>query len=288
MCTECVKSTHTKPHAWVHRRIRRYMRQGLSKEEAEQRCYGAYNSRGKTANVSIKGALYKQDDVKYTEISPDSRICSNCRWYSTQKDTMPCHIVWDAPLAIVPNGVCDKWEGMPSGSTVNAWVYTAAGENSQKGLTPGIEIFKADGTEYMRIVTSNSYRDREKQWITTQALAEYVESEWDGNRFKGTNYVLYFHRKIPIGRIVWADMVGPFLVEIAEKRHSNVLRFQTYIDRTWARVKRSPGYYGASHGFRAGPDDLRKGTFTRIEKFETSVLPRRWAANVLTSSEVIE
>lgn len=157
-----------------------------------------------------------------------------------------------------------------------------------KALVEGIEVFKADDTEYMRIVTSNAYRDREGEWITTEALTEYVESEWDGDRFKGTNYVLYFHRGIPIGRVVWADMVGPFLVEVVAKRHSRIPRFQAYIDRIWARVKRAPGYYGASHGFRAGPGDLHKDTFTRIEKFETTVLPRRWAANVLTSSEVIK
>ncbi len=35
-----------KPAAWVHECIRRYVAQGLSEEEAAQRCYGAYHNRG--------------------------------------------------------------------------------------------------------------------------------------------------------------------------------------------------------------------------------------------------
>ncbi len=161
--------------------------------------------------------------------------------------------------------------------------------NQGKGSSElnAVAFVKSGGMEYMRIVTSNSYRDREGEYITTEALRNYVESQWDGDTFRGNNYLLYFHSGIPIGYIVWADMVGPFLVEVAAKRLSGVPAFQKVIDRIWERVRQNPGYYGASHGFRAGPGDMHKDTFTRIEKFETSVLPRCFAANVLTSSEVI-
>ena len=54
------------------------------------------------------------------------------------------------------------------------------------------QVFKAaDGTRHMLIVTSNSYKDREDQTITTAALTDYVERQWSGDEFAGDNVLLF-------------------------------------------------------------------------------------------------
>jgi len=71
-----------------------------------------------------KGALLFQQDVNYTVQSPHpAQFCRNCRWFSDQPDTAPCHLVVNGgPLTIVEGGFCDRWEIIPNGSTVNAFV----------------------------------------------------------------------------------------------------------------------------------------------------------------------
>lgn len=71
-----------------------------------------------------KAALLFQQDVNYTVQSPHpAQFCRNCRWFSDQPNTAPCHLVVNGgPLTIVEGGYCDRWEIIPDGSTVNAFV----------------------------------------------------------------------------------------------------------------------------------------------------------------------
>lgn len=147
---------------------------------------------------------------------------------------------------------------------------------------------KALGGDLMLIITSNSYKDREDEYISTAALSDYVESAWDGDTFIGDNVLLYHHRGPVIGYIVWADMQGPFLVEVARKRRSRLPAIQKYIDTIWSWVKHSPAGWGASHGFRYRKADRDSAaTYHRILKKETSVLRRLLAANPYTYAEVV-
>ncbi len=148
-------------------------------------------------------------------------------------------------------------------------------------------VIKAAG-DLMLVVTSNSYQDREGEWLTTKALSEWVDSQWKGNKFIGHNPLLYNHRGIAIGHIIWADMFGPFLVEVARKRSSLVPAFQNMIDAVWGRVKNAPDGWGASHkfGFRMRDRDS-DNAYHRIHKVETTVLRRVLAANTLTLAKVV-
>ncbi len=153
-------------------------------------------------------------------------------------------------------------------------------------------VYKAaDGTRHMLIVTSNSYKDREDQTITTDALTGYVERQWQGEQFAGDNVLLFWHDGPPIGDIVWADMEGPFLVEVARERKSGLPMLEHYTRAIWDHVERNDEDWGASHGFGYDVADLEpdegRGTFKQIHKVETSVLPREYAANALTYSGVI-
>jgi HK97 family phage portal protein len=83
--------------------------------------------------TAAKGALLLQLDVGYIFHSPHSEMhCKDCRWFSDQPDTMPCHVVVNAPQTILADGWCKRWEAMPGGSTVNAWVedYDPANPNA--------------------------------------------------------------------------------------------------------------------------------------------------------------
>ena len=156
-------------------------------------------------------------------------------------------------------------------------------------------MVKALDDRYMVIVSSNSYRDREKEWIETDALKRETDSWWDGEQFvipKESSAVLYWHKGPVIARVIWADMFGPFRVEIAEKRQSRFPVIQAYVDRVWKRVRQEVGEWGASIGFATRQRDIRPDpdgdTYTDLFTRERSVLRRFVAANLLTFSEVLQ
>lgn len=142
---------------------------------------------------------------------------------------------------------------------------------------PGLHVIKGDdGLRKLFLITSNSYKDREGEYITTEALKEYVDGLYAGDDFTGEQDLLFGHKGAAIGKIVWADVVGPFLVELAEERDI------PYARRKWDQIEDSPDDWGASHAFEFKLSDLDGDTYKRIEKFETTVLPIERAANVLT------
>ena len=147
-----------------------------------------------------------------------------------------------------------------------------------------ISVVKAaDGSRYMLLITSNAYKDREDETITTPTLQEDVERNWRGDVFVGNDPLLIWHdERLKIGDIVFADVKESFLVEVAKE------------DKTLL-AKAAFDYYespdeptGASHKFAFYRHDKDgDGTYHRIRKMETSILPRSVAANSLTFGGVI-
>lgn len=163
-----------------------------------------------------------------------------------------------------------------------------------------LSIIRKDGLRHMFLITSNSYRDRENEFITTKALTEYVESSWHGDDFT-RQPLLFWHgqentpieKQESIGEIIWSDMKGPFLLEVAREILGTIThRGKAYsVAAIWDYIEEHPEEgWGASHGFHfveKERDSDGSKTYHAIHKFETSVLPRKVAANLYTFSGVI-
>lgn len=228
-----------------------------------------------------------------------------------------CHQVENYPDDILSNGYCDRWEekpGMPEPDPLPVVIvedqravddapepeveYTYAVPNSnQKGFLQSLKerfssgrkagqsVFRdAEGRRYMFIVTSNSYEDREQETIATKALERYVDNCWVAEDYFQSNNVHQFwhHDGLTDGDIVWADMDGPFLLELAKERDDIVSK------AIWDYYETTDEDLGASHRYwKRKQDKLADGTLPIISKFETTTLPRFAAANLLTYSGVI-
>lgn len=154
------------------------------------------------------------------------------------------------------------------------------GQRLKEGITV---THGGDGLRYMFIITSNSYPDREDETITTRALQEYVDQAWEDGSI--SQPLRWWHDdELPdIGKIVWADMEGPFLLELAQELPTKLSQIifdyiEQHPDEHWA----------ASHGFDFPEDDkTASGVYKKIYKFETSLLPLKAAANPYTMSAVV-
>lgn len=156
-----------------------------------------------------------------------------------------------------------------------------------------LAVYKgSDGLRYMFIITSNGYQDRDEETILTKALSGYVEKAWsvEGKCLPG-NPLLFWHKGQPIGDIVWTDMHGTFLLEVAKERRNARVKVSaqhtTTIKQLWDAFETAHYSWGASHGFKY-PDSAKQGKeYLNIAKFETSILPLDVAANPYTFSGVI-
>lgn len=232
-----------------------------------------------------------------------------------------CHQVENYPNDIYANSYCDRWEAkpdMPEMEPLKVVIvedqraategkeeepeieYTYAAPTSNKkgfiqsvkerltgGLKPGQTVFRdADGRRYMFIVTSNSYEDREADTIASKALERYVNSCWlADDYFKSSNvHQVWHHDGLTVGDIVWADMSGPFLLEISKERDDIISK--TAFDY-WESDEGSKDLGASQRFWHRKQDRTADGVLPLISKFETSTLPRRAAANLLTFSGVI-
>lgn len=161
----------------------------------------------------------------------------------------------------------------------------------------GLTIYRAaDGRRFMFIVTSNSYRDRENETIATKALQAYVDRAWAvEDKCIPRNPLYFWHDGDPIGDIVWADMEGPFLLEVAKERPNKTIRLTTAghrwtstVKAIWDAIDKGTYRWGASHGFRVPDGGFTDGVYKRIAKFESSVLPLDAAANPYTFAGVVD
>lgn len=154
----------------------------------------------------------------------------------------------------------------------------------------GAYVFKEKGERLMFLISSNAFKDREDEIVREKALEEYVKN------FTG-NKLLWWHGGEPIGKIVDAQMVGAFLVEVAKERPNRAINLarkandspmDTTIKEVWDFIERKDTgiNWAASIGFRFVRDDIDDGVFEKILKFETSVLPLDVAANLFTFARV--
>lgn len=145
------------------------------------------------------------------------------------------------------------------------------------------------------IISSNAYIDRQREIVRQKALEDYVESAWKGNMFVGSNPLLVWHGGDAIGDIVYADMEGPFLIEVAQERPDGPVNLakrgeapvMTTVKAVWDALENSDIDWGASHEFLYAVKDREDGVYDNILKLETSVLPRENAANGYTFFAVI-
>lgn len=135
----------------------------------------------------------------------------------------------------------------------------------------------ADGKRLLGMISSNAYRDRDHEFITLKALTDWVAKQWHGDTFKTDNVALFWHEGAPIGDIVYADMHGKMLIEIARERDTPYAR--AIFDMIEAHTEIE---WGASVGGKAPFIQKLIGIFRTFHKHETSVLPRRAAANIYT------
>src|SRR3972149_4931076 len=89
-------------------------------------------SQGDMEPISEAALLFQKDVYYQPESSHSDTTCGNCRWFSDQPNTMPCHLVVNAPTTIQRGGYCEKWQPMPDGSTVNAWVNDMSPNNPNR------------------------------------------------------------------------------------------------------------------------------------------------------------
>lgn len=152
-----------------------------------------------------------------------------------------------------------------------------------------------DRLRLIRIVTTNSYKDREGEIITQKALTEYADRCWKDGDFIGNNPLLVWHGGDPIGDIIHVEMSGQFLIEIAQERPNRMINLArageaplyAEIKSVWDALEREPDW-AASHEFAFIAADRLDGIYEHIEKTETSVLPRFAAANILTDGAVLK
>lgn len=156
-----------------------------------------------------------------------------------------------------------------------------------EALKPGMHIVreKEDGRRLMTIITSNSYEDREKETITSEALKAYESSCYPGeDLFVCDNPLLWWHDDdIVMGEIIAVNYSEPFLLEVA--RELPTATSKALFDFAEQNGEKA----GASHRFGYLEKDRDEdGTFHRIFKQETSYLPERsLAANDKTYAGVV-
>jgi len=268
-----------------------------------------------------------QAEASYVTLSAQpGAACANCRWFiGSRGEYGGCHIIDNFPLEIEPTGYCNRYDGpvvvADDGFTAEVAgetettappepevevveraasepdkIFYAAPKSSDGllsglrakfsgGLKPGTSVLKGiDGKRYILLVTSNSYEDREEETITTDALKEYVDSRWIADdQYHTDEPTLFWHDdRLQIGDLIWGDTSGPFLVELAREADNSVAK--SIIDY----LETSDEKWGASHRFayrKSSRDE--SGTYHRIYKLETSILPHKFAANIATYSGVL-
>lgn len=132
------------------------------------------------------------------------------------------------------------------------------------------------GHRYMFLITSNGYRDREGEYVSVEALQQYC-NEFDKN---DSGQLLDFNHKSIIGKIVAAEMWGPFLVEVAKENDSRLAKI------IWDFIEATPWLdWACSQRFYARKES--GDVFRRINKDRTTVIRRLRAANALTGAGII-
>lgn len=150
--------------------------------------------------------------------------------------------------------------------------------------TPGGETEKATflvykdkrGIDRWVSVSSNSYQDRDREFVSLKALQNDVErADTDGDY----GPLRFWHiNGADIGKCDFNAMHGKMLLESGTFNTPQIAQ----------RVKERAVQYGVSIAFAHPPDEPRSGVFHTIRRKERSLVPRRFVANTLTRLMVIE
>lgn len=273
----------------------------------------------KDYNVINKGMLYPQAMVNYQTVSPEtgSRQCANCRWFvpGTPEHECGCHIMEGYPKPVLPTGWCNVWqmEPLPDGTepieieveieiddlTKHYYLYSEPVTDSgivdrikslfKHDLETGAEIVKSasEGLRTAILVSSNGFKDREKQHIATAALLKHVETAYDedGN-YIADNVVNYGHdRRLPIGDVLAVGAINGFLVEYVQERDTLIAK--ALWDYWQTTSENGEIQWGVSSEFLAPKDEAKNEVVQNVVKRGTAVMPVSGAANVYTISQVI-
>lgn len=302
--------------------------------KADAKAYlGALMANVDDASKRLKAILYRQTEVQYNPVSPNTGIeqCANCRFfcpsgmysgYIGDSDVSPpyCAIVEPFPYSILPTGYCVKWEAIPPDViepqpmevvivdekpdvSVEVEVETEAPEIRgyiapppvKAGMVkqlfgmkdpPGVIIYRSESGKRRALhITSNGYKDREKEHVAQKALEEYVESQYKDGQWAGDNALDFWHESAigDIGDIIAAAMIGGFLVEVSEERTDSPIAVKIW--DYWQKTAMDNSVnWGTSHEFRARQVG---DTYEKIKKKKTSVLEKSAAANIYTYSGVV-
>ena len=147
----------------------------------------------------------------------------------------------------------------------------------------------------MLLISSNAFKDREREIVSEKAIDNYVKHFIPGAP------LLYWHGGDPIGELIHAEKMGAFLVEVAQEspdaqidlsRMKGESPWITTVKEVWDAIDYSMTHegieWGASIGFGYHQGDEEDGIYKDIHKFETSVLPLKYAANILTNLYILK
>ncbi len=157
------------------------------------------------------------------------------------------------------------------------------------GSSPNTPIVykTANGLRRMLLFTSNAYKDRENETITSKALEAYEASCYPGEGlYHNDNPLLFWHDDdIVMGTIEGVEYITPFLIEVGQELPNDPIS-----KALWDWAEKNGDKAGVSHRFGYLEKDRdTDGTFHRIFKQETSYLPERsLAANGLTYAGVLQ
>ncbi len=253
-------------------------------------------------DVIKKGAIpWRQDEVTYVPVTVkrDTK-CGNCRWFRPAGlgGESSCQIVEGYPEPILATGWCDQWAtrepDLAEPEPLEVVVVEERGYIAPPAIKQGVidklrgkripatMVYRhADGLRRGIIVTSNSYEDRESEFLSTDALKAYVDSCYtDDGHWQGDNKFMMWHT-LDIGDVIAVGMYKEFLIEGVEERDHPVAKAAwDYWQRDDTGIQ-----WAASHGF------LNRGqqenVYETIRKFETTILPLEAAANLLTYGRII-
>jgi hypothetical protein len=140
--------------------------------------------------------------------------------------------------------------------------------------------FKAkDGRDWLLTWTTNAFEDRERETFRTKALEAFVDRH-AGDRVKG-EYWFWHMPGTKFADILWQAVVGRFLVEAGPfddtPMGKKMCDFFTQYPVSHPDI--APEGWGTSHGYYYVPSDRKDRVYDWFEKFETTVLPERFASN---------
>jgi hypothetical protein len=256
---------------------------------------------------------YAQSEVAYNVYSTNAaQVCANCRWFISESDWKPCHIVENEPLPIVSGGWCNEWQQNPKAIEmaypeieIEIEGDLLIGEMSAKDLlskmwqtksikplqdyvksifsdnhlpdTFGISGFKSlDDNKWLAWFTNN-FEDKESELFTDKAIATFTKRCNDG--LLPYPELWYYHIKgTSVGRATKLFHVGHFLVALGEwdskAENKKVEPIQKWSKDADIRL---------SHGFFYDEKMKHKGVYHDFATFEITLLDNGVEANPYTT-----